>query len=213
MQAPHHADRPTRQRVKPTWNGHPSEKTTNTPWYTPTANGTGWPKGKIQHPNRPQPPQRDLPPKHWTLYKQPAHARTLAEHSIKPYTDAVYVERMLQDWTNYGTEILEGHRGPPDTTPRTTWDSVVPDRDIGAPATTGRTPFEDCSKPDHPFGDDYDPAITNAILAYHSWSIKQSIHVHTPPDDPRVWHPVWPPALEVYLHENATAGAQSITSK
>ena len=28
--APRHADRPTRPRVKPTWNGHPSEKMTNT---------------------------------------------------------------------------------------------------------------------------------------------------------------------------------------
>ena len=40
--------------------------------------------------------------RHWTLYQQLAHARTLAEHSIQPYTDAAYVERMLQDCTKYG---------------------------------------------------------------------------------------------------------------
>ena len=38
-------------------------------------------------------------PRHWTLYLQLAHARTLAEHSLQPYTEAAYVERMLQDWT------------------------------------------------------------------------------------------------------------------
>ena len=36
-------------------------------------------------------------PQRWTLYKQLAHARTLAGHSIQLYTDATYVERMLQD--------------------------------------------------------------------------------------------------------------------
>ena len=108
--------------------------------------------------------------RHWTLYPQLAHARTLAEHNIQPYTEAAYVERMLQDWTKYETEVLEGHTGPPDATSRTTWDNVVPDRDNGALATTVRTTFEDCSRPDHPFGDNSNPAITNAILAYHSWS-------------------------------------------
>ena len=39
----------------------------------------------------------------------------------------------------------------------------MPDGDIGALATTFRTPFEDRWKPDHRFGNDYDPAITNAI--------------------------------------------------
>ena len=151
-------------------------------------------------------------PRQWTLYKQLAHARTLAEHSIQPYTDATYVERMLQDWTKYETEILEGHTGPPDTTSRTTWDSVVPDRDIGELATTVQTPFEDRSKPEYPFGDDYDSAITNAILAYHSWSTQQSIHLHTPHDDPREWHTVGPPGLEFYLHEDAVTRAHSITS-
>ena len=73
-------------------------------------------------------------------------------------------------------------------------------------------PVEDCSKPEHPFGDDYDPAITNAILAYHSWSTQQSIHLHIPHDDPREWHPVAPPALRFYLHEDAASGAHSITS-
>ena len=138
-------------------------------------------------------------PQHWTLYEQLAHARTQAEHSIEPYSDTAYVDRMLQDWTKYETEILDGHTGPPDTTPRTTWDSV-------------RSPFEDSSRPDQRCGDDYDAAITNCILAYHSWSIQQSIQLHSPHDDPGEWHPVGPTALEVYLHENTTTGAHSITS-
>ena len=119
---------------------------------------------------------------------------------------------MLQDWTKYETEVLEGHTGPPDTTPCTTWDSLVPDGDIGALATTVRTPFEDRSKPDHPFGEDYDPAIRNAILAYQSWSTQQSIQLHTLHDNLCEWHPVGPPALEFYLHKDAATGAHSITS-
>ena len=119
---------------------------------------------------------------------------------------------MLQDWTKYETEVLEGHTGPPHTTSRTTWDNVVRDGDIGAAATTVHTTFEDSSRPDHPFGNNNNPAITNAILAYHSWSTQQTNHLHTPHDDPREWHPVLPPAPEFYLHENATTGAHSITS-
>ena len=162
---------------------------------------------------QPAPTPRPRPaPRHWTLYEQLAHARTLAEHSIQPYTEAAYVERMLQDWTKYKTEVLGGHMGPPDTTSDTTWDDVVPDGDIRALATNVRTTLEDCSRPDHPFGDNSDPAITNAILAYQSWSTPQSIHLHTPHDDPREWHPIGPPALEFYLHEDATIGAHSITS-
>ena len=157
------------------------------------------------------PPSRPAP-RHWTLYQQLAHARTLAEHSIQPYTEAAYVEPMLQDWTKYETEILEGHTGPPGTTSRTTWDDVVPDGDIGALATTVRTTFEDSLRPDHPFGDNNDPAIRNAILAYHSWSTQQSIHLHSTHHDLREWHPVGPPALEFYLHKDATVGAHSITS-
>ena len=145
------------------------------------------------------PPLRPAP-RHWTLYKQLAHARTLAEHSIRPYTESAYVERMLQDWTKYEMEVLEGHTGPPGTTSRTTPEDVVPDGDIRALAETVRTAFEDCSKPDDPFGDDYDPAITNAILGYHSWSFQHSIHFHTLHDKPREWHPVGRPALEFYLH-------------
>ena len=122
------------------------------------------------------------------------------------------MKRMLQDWTKYGTEILEGHTGPPDTTPRTTWHSVVPDGGIGALVTTVRNPFKDSSKPDHPFGDDYDHAIRNAILAYHSWSTQQSIQLHGPHDDPQEWHPVGAPALEYYLHVDAATRAHSITS-
>ena len=145
-------------------------------------------------------PPPGLAPGHWTLYRQLAHARTLAEHSIRPYTEAAYVECLLQDWTEYETEVLEGHTGPSDTTSRTTWDDVVADGDIGALATTVCTAFEDCSRPNHPIGDDNDPAITNAILAYHSWSTQQSIHLHTPHDDPREWHPIGPPALEFYYN-------------
>ena len=157
------------------------------------------------------PPRRPAP-RHWTVHQQLTHASTLAEHSIQPYMEPVYVERMLQDWTKYETEGLEGQKGPPDTTARTTWDDVVRDGDIGALARTVHTTFGDCSRPDHPFGDNNDPAITNAILAYHSWSTQQSIHLHTSHDDPREWHPVGPPALEFYLHEDATTGAHSITS-
>ena len=122
------------------------------------------------------------------------------------------MEHMLQDWTKYETEVLEGHTGPPGATSRTTWDDVVPDGDIGALATTVRTTFKDCSRPDHPFGDNSNPAITNAILAYHSWSTQQRIHLHTLHDDPREWHPIGPPALEFYLHEDAATGAHNITS-
>ena len=157
-------------------------------------------------------PQRRPTPRHWTLYRQLAHARTLAEHSIRPYTEAAYVERMLQDWTKYETEVLEGHTGPPGATSRKTWDNIVPDGDIGALATTVRATFRDGSRPDHLFGDNRNPAITNAILAYHSWSTQQSIHLHTPHDDTREWHPTGPPALEFYLHEDAATGAHNITS-
>ena len=157
------------------------------------------------------PPSRPAP-QHWTLYQQLAHARSLAEHTIQLYTEGAYVQRMLQDWTKYETEVLEGHTGPPDTTSRTTWEDVVPDGDLGALATTVCTTFKDCSRPDHPFGDNNNPAITNAILVYHSWSTQQSIHLHTPHDDPREWHPIGPPALEFYLHKDATTGAHSITS-
>ena len=47
-------------------------------------------------------------------------------------------------------------------------------------ATTVRILFEDRSKPDNPFGDNYDPTITIAILAYHSWSTLQSIQPSQP---------------------------------
>ena len=157
------------------------------------------------------PPPRAAP-RHWTLYRQLAHGRTLAEHSIQPYADAAYVERMVQDWTKYETEVLEGHTGPPDATSGTTWDDVVPDGDIGGLATTVRTTFEDCSRPDHPFGDNSNPAIANAILAYHSRSNQQSIHLQTPHNAPREWHPIGPPVLKFYLHKDAAIGAHSITS-
>ena len=88
----------------------------------------------------------------------------------------------------------------------------MPDADIVALATTVRTTFEDCSRPDHPFGDNNDPATTNAILAYHCWLTQQRIHLHPLQDDPREWHPVGPPALDFYLHEDATTRAHSITS-
>ena len=148
------------------------------------------------------PPPRPTP-RHWTLYRQLAHARTVAEHSIRRYTEAAYVEHMLQDWTKYETEVLGGHTGPPGATSRTTCDDIVPDGDIGALATTVRATFGDGSRTDHPFGDNRNPAIMNAILAYYSWSTQQSIHLDTPHDDPHEWHPIGPPALEFYLHEDA----------
>ena len=64
------------------------------------------------------PPQAG--PRHWTLYQQLAHARTLAEHSIQPYTETAYVEHMLQDWTKYETKVQKGHTGPAGATSRTT---------------------------------------------------------------------------------------------
>ena len=122
------------------------------------------------------------------------------------------MERMLQDRTKYETEVLEEHTGPPGATSRTTWDDIVPNGDIGALATTVRAAFGDGSRPNHPFGDNRNPAITNAILAYYSPSTQQSIHLHTPQDDPREWHPIGSPALEFYLHEDAATGAHNITS-
>ena len=101
-------------------------------------------------------------PHQWTLYRLLAHARTLAEHSIQPYKDCTYVEPMLQDWPRYETEVLEGHTGLPDTTPHTTFDVLVPDRDISALAKLIKIWV-----PKHPFEDSYNPAIVNAILAYH----------------------------------------------
>ena len=80
------------------------------------------------------------------------------------------MELMVQDWTKYNMEVLEGHTDPRDTTSGTTWDDVVPDGDFGALATTLRTTFEDCSRPDHPFADNNDPVVTNVFPAHHSWS-------------------------------------------
>ena len=125
------------------------------------------PERTITDPAKPAPQQ-------CTLYTLLAHARTLTEHSIQPYTDVTYVERMLQDWPKYETQVLEGHTGPPDTAPRTAWDHLVPDGDIGALAKFIRD-----TAPKHPFADKYDPAIVNAILAYHSWTMQQHLHLHT----------------------------------
>ena len=57
------------------------------------------------------------------------------------------MERMLQDWTKYETEVLEEHTAPPGATSRTTWDDIVPDGDIGALATTVRAAFETAPDP------------------------------------------------------------------
>ena len=54
--------------------------------------------------------------------------------------------------------------------------------------------------------------MRNAILAYHSWSTQQRIHLQTPQDDPREWHSLLQAALEFDLHEDATTGAHSVTS-
>ena len=39
--------------------------------------------------------------------------------------------------------------------------------------------------PKHPFTDNYDPGIMNAILAYHSWTTQQHLQINTASDDPR----------------------------
>ena len=137
-----------------------------------------------------QPPRPT--PQQWTLYKLLAHARTLAEHSIQPYTEVTYVERILQDWLKYETEVLEGHTGPPATTPSTTWDELVPDGDISRLAKVIQN-----KAPRQPFDDRCLPAIVNAILAYHNWTTQQHLHLHSASDDPREWHPLGAPALEV----------------
>ena len=131
---------------------------------------------------------------------------------MPPFPAKQYIEILVQTQQVSGALGDTRLTGPPDNTCRTTWDDVVPNGDIGALATTVRTRFEDCSRPDHPFGDNNDPAITNTILAYHRWSTQQSIHLHMRQDDPHEWHPVGPPALELYLQEDATTGAHSITS-
>ena len=144
-------------------------------------------------------------PQQWTLYRLLAHARTLGEHSIQPYTDVTYVERMLQDWTKYETEVVEGHTGPPDTTPRAAWEDLVPDGDIGALAKLVQN-----TAPNHPFEDNYDPTIVTAILAYHSWTTKQHVHLHTASDDTCESHSIGPPALEVSLHKNTATAAHPV---
>ena len=150
-----------------------------------------------------QPPRPT--PHQWALHKPLAHARTLAEHSIQPYTDVTYVERMLQDWPKYAKKVLQGHTGRPGTTPPTVWDDLVPHGVIGALARTIHH-----TAPRHPFDDSYDPAIVNAILAYHSWTTQQHLLLHSASEDPREWHPIGAPALEVYLHKDAATGAHTI---
>ena len=73
------------------------------------------------------------------------------------------MERMLQDWPKYETEVLEGPTGPPGTTSPTTWDDLVPEGGISALAKIIQN-----KAPKHPGDDNHDPAIVNAILAYHS---------------------------------------------
>ena len=143
------------------------------------------PEQTVTQPPRPTPQQ-------WTLYKLLAHARTLAEHSIQLYPDDTYLECMLQQRPKYGTEVLEGHSGPSETTPRTTWDELAPNSDISALAKL----IQDTA-PKQPFDDSYDPAIVNANLAYHGWTTQQRLHLHSASDDPREWHPIEALALEV----------------
>ena len=71
----------------------------------------------------------------------------------------------MRDWPKYETEVVEGHTGPPATTSPQTWDDLVPDGDIGALAKTIQH-----TALGHTFDDSYEPAIVNAILAYHSWT-------------------------------------------
>ena len=75
------------------------------------------------------------------------------------------MERILQDWTKYETEVLEGHTGPPDTTPRATRDDLVPNEDIDALAKLIRN-----TAPNPPLEHNYDPTIVIAPLAYHNWT-------------------------------------------
>ena len=82
----------------------------------------------------------------------------------------------------------------------------MPDGDIGALTEVIRK-----TAPNHPFEEHYNPTMVNLILAYHSWAIQQSIHLHTPCADPCEWHLVGPSILEVYLHENTDTGAHVIT--
>ena len=90
------------------------------------------------------------------------------------------MEQMLQDWPKYETKVLQGHTGPPETTPPPMWDNLVPDRDMG------KLPKMIQNKaPRHPFNDNYNPAIVNAILVYHSWTTQQHLHLHSACDDPR----------------------------
>ena len=72
-----------------------------------------------------QPPR--LAAQQWTLYRLLAHARTLAEHSIQPYQDVIYLGRMLQASAKYETEVLEGRTGPSAQTPN----------DMGRPGARG----------------------------------------------------------------------------
>ena len=97
--------------------------------------------GEQVGPSRPTPQQ-------WTLYQRLAHAHTLAEHNINPYTANTYVESMPEDWKKYETDILEGHRGPQNTTAPMAWDDRVPNGDIGGLATAVQQ-----TEPSHPFDD------------------------------------------------------------
>ena len=136
-------------------------------------------------------------PKQWTLYGLLARARTLPENSIIAYTDFTYVKLMLQDWPKYETDVLEGHTGPEETTPCTT----VPNGDISAlPELIQNTALK------HALEDSYDPAMVNAILAHHSWTTEQRLHLHSASKDAREWHPIGPPALEVSLQRMQPQG-------
>ena len=90
--------------------------------------------------------------------------------------------------------------------PPRTWDDLVPKGDMGALAETIRR-----TTPRHPFINGYEPAMVNGILAYHSWTTQQHLHLHSASDDAREWHPIGAPALVVYVHEDAATGAHTIT--
>ena len=82
----------------------------------------------------------------------------------------------------------------------------MPDGDISALAKLIQR-----TAPKHPLEDTYDPAIVNAILAYHSWTTEQRLHLHSASDIARKWHPIGPPALGAHLYEDAATGAHVIT--
>ena len=96
MHAPQHAGQP-RQPGMRTAQQNSEYTLVHTVRYGDAVTEAKEPKQTTTQQPRPAPLQ-------WTLYRLLANAPTLAEHSIQPYTDVTYFQRMLQDWTKYETE-------------------------------------------------------------------------------------------------------------